>query len=96
MEELPDYLQDDYQVLKNIFAQKISQEDLEILILLIHENFSQRNLAILLSYSFELDYHEVLNVVFGAGNNKGERNRKRLEEIKSDLIANKFEGSIYR
>lgn len=95
MEELPDFLQADYQVLKKIFPQKISEEDLEILILLIHENFSQRNLARLLAYSFELDQYEVLNVVFGAGRNKGERNGKRLEEMKNELIKNRFDGKIH-
>jgi hypothetical protein len=95
MEELPDYLQEDYQVLSKIFSQNISKEDLEILILLIHENFSQRNLADLLAYSFELDYSETLNAVYGAGTNNGERNRKRLEEIRKQLIENKFEGELH-
>lgn len=95
MSELPDYLQGDYEILKKAFPQKISEEELEILILLIHENYSQRNLARLLSKTFDFDYHYVLNAVFGAGSNRGERNRTRLEVIKKALLDNNFDREIY-
>ena len=95
MDILPDYMQENCRILKAIFPYDISEEDIEILVFLLHQNFSQRNLATLISSSLNKDYHRLLNIVSGAGTNEGEKNLERLEEIRTDLIINGYEGELY-
>ncbi|MBS1797855.1 MAG: hypothetical protein JSS81_28805 [Acidobacteria bacterium] len=95
METLPDYLRKYGRILKNVFPGGLNEEDLEILIFLLSEDFSQRNLASLIAICFDRDYHRVLNLVYGAEDYESGKNPERLEEIRTALIVNGYDGDLY-
>lgn len=95
MEELPGYLQKYCDILRKVFPNGIIDEEIEILVFLLHENFPQRNLARLISLSLNTDYFKIYNVIAGAGGNEGEKNVDRLEEIRTDLIIHGYDGDTY-
>ena len=95
MEGLPDYLRKYCDILRKVFPNGIDEEEIEILVFLMHEHFSRRNLARLISASLNTDYSNVYNVIAGAGYNEGEKNVERLEEIRTDLIIHGYENDTY-
>jgi hypothetical protein len=95
MEELPDYLQKYCEILRKVFPNGINDQEIEILVFLMYEHFSRRNLARLISASLNTDYFKVYNMIARAGYNEGEKNLERLEEIRTDLIIHGYENDTY-
>jgi hypothetical protein len=95
MEELPDYLEKYGDILRKVFPNGINDEEIEILVFLLHEHFSRRSLARLISGSLNANYAKIYNVIARAGYNEGEKNTDRLEAIRTDLIIHGYDGDTY-
>jgi hypothetical protein len=95
MTELPQYLEKHCIILGKVFPNGISEEDIEILISLMHGGFSRRNLARLIADCLGQDYIHLYNIIGGVGYNEGEKNHERVEEIRTALIIHGYEGDTY-
>ena len=91
MNSLPDYLEEHFLILRKAFPNAITEEEVEIIIFLLQGNFSQRNVALLISGCFGLDFYKTLNIVQGAGTNEGERNSLKVIEIKEKLAKSGYD-----
>ena len=84
--EIPPHLLSIYKILKSAFPGDIQREDYLSLISVLYSGFSQRNLAELLSYSFNLDYYTVLNDVYLVGSPEHRPVADAIERVKAHLI----------
>lgn len=65
MNSLPDYLLKYCEILEQAFPKGVEKEECLILLYILHSNFSQRNLALLISECFRKDYYEILHNLYG-------------------------------
>ena len=85
-ETVPAHLQGSYRMLKAAFPEDIDRGDYITLLSLLHDEFSNRNLAELMSHCFGVDYHGALNDVYYVGSPEFKRDPEALGRMKQRLI----------
>lgn len=78
------------RILKSSFPDGIQGEDYRALMSVLYSEFSHRNLAELLSHSFDIDYYGVLNDVYGVASRGYEPDADAVDRVKGHLIAHGY------
>jgi hypothetical protein len=92
MNDAPAHLRSSYVMLKSAFPDPIERDDYLNLLFLLHDEFSQRNLAELVAQCFAVNYHSALNDVLFVGSPDYEPDLKAKERIKGRLLAHGYEA----
>ncbi|MBE9008966.1 DUF3349 domain-containing protein [Pseudanabaenaceae cyanobacterium LEGE 13415] len=87
---IPAYLASTYQLLQSAFPQGIENQDYLPLLVLLHDQMSDRSLAQVIAEFVGRDYPAVLNDVYGI--NAASVARESLENVKQKLIRGGYEN----
>lgn len=83
---VPAHLRSSHRMLKAAFPEGIGREDYLVLLSLLRDEFSQRNLAELMTHCFGANYYDALHDVYGVGSAQHGATPEALERIKARLI----------
>lgn len=92
IEHVPTHLRSSYEMLKRAFPTPPDRDDYLALLSLLHSEFSQRNLAELMSHCFGVNYHSALNDLYFVGSHEYEPGIGTIERIKSRLLPYGYES----
>lgn len=87
------HLEKDFRLLKETFREEFDESEYLELLYLLSQDFSQRNLAELVSNVFNKDYIEVLNDIYFVGSSQFSPNRFRQKLIMKNLVKNGYIGN---
>jgi hypothetical protein len=87
LEGIPTHLQSSYGMLKCAYPKGVGRDDYLAVLFILHNEFSQRNLAELMTHCFQVDYSSALNDVYFVGSHEYQIEKDALEGIRSRLEA---------